>query len=94
MRVDVTVNEWTQCQIDNLKDCDKQTFNRMACHKSKVGQELHCIGWVISQFQNGVINMGLRLDIAQSVVKKQDYDLDFQVHKSIKQAFEAKNNNE
>lgn len=90
MRKDQTTPEWTQCQLDNLQDCDRQTFKQMACHKSKLGKETHCIGWVISQLQKGVENIGLRLSIAQKLVNPKDYDLSFEVHESIEKAFENK----
>ncbi len=90
MRKDQLEAEWTQCQLDNLSDCDKQTFSQMACHKSKLGKETHCIGWVISQLQNGVQNIGLRLSIAQKAINPNDYDLSFEVHESINKAFQNK----
>lgn len=53
----------------------------MACHESKVGKELYCLGWLFQQLGPGN-NLGLR-------IKMMDYDLsDLQLDGEQHETFE------
>ena len=90
MRLDVTKREWTKEQFEDILIADEQVFNQMACHKTKEEVPIACTGWVISQLKGRINNVGLRFKIITKTLNPDDYDLDFPVHQSIKEAYEAK----
>lgn len=49
-------NTIAKCDL-NLKD-----VRAMACHESKVGEDTHCIGWLMNQLGPGN-NIGLRMQM-------------------------------
>ena len=90
MRIDQKIAEWTQDELDNILKCEGQVIPQMACHHSSRKKEIHCAGWVISQLQNNIDNVGLRLSIVTGVIREKDFDITFPVHASITEAFKNK----
>lgn len=54
------------------------TLRMMACHETKVGKELPCVGWLANQLGPGN-NIGLRLAVSAGRIDA-DFELDGEQH--------------
>lgn len=57
----------------------------MACHETKVGKELPCVGWLDNQINEGN-NLRLRLAVIEGRYST-DYELDGEQHASLEDTF-------
>jgi len=57
----------------------------MACHESRLGKEIPCVGWLDNQLGVGN-NLTLRFAVFQKRISA-DYELDGEQHESLEDTF-------